>query len=280
MTVSLQGKWALITGASSGLGIDFAHLLGQRGCNLILVARRMPQLEKVCKDISAQYGVQAIPIPCDLSIPNAPNELHKTILEKNLQVDVLINNAGFGNFGNFVGIPWEKEQQLIMVNVMAMTQLTKLFLKEMVHRNEGYILLVASLASAAPSPTLATYAASKSYIRSLGEALNFELRKTKVKLTVACPGYTATDFFRANEMKTQPLLFKLTLMKSRTVARSSINAMIRGQPFVVTGLLNKMSDLLVRFVPRRIAVVMAYLFLLQEKPHQGGLPVLAPEQED
>jgi len=277
MRESIRGKWALVTGASAGLGEDFSYLLAEMGCNLILAARRHDRLKKLAETLTESYGVETFVVPCDLSMPDAASGLYAQVQAKGLVVDILINNAGIGNFGNFVGRSWEDDQQLIGLNVMTLTHLTKLYLEEMVARNEGYVLLVSSLSSAAPCPTLASYAASKSYIRSLGEALNFELRKTKVKMCVTCPGYTQTEFFEANQMKRVTLLFRLTLMKSRAVARSSLNGMFRGRPFVVPGLLNKLVDILAGVLPRRIGRFVGYLFLLQEEPVQGGSDELAVE---
>ena len=277
MTVSLQGRWALVTGASAGLGADFARLLAEQGCNVVLVARRQDRLEQIAREITMTSGVQTLVRPTDLTRPDAPLELYRELQSKGIQVHVLINNAGFGNFGNFFGTPWEKDQALMAVNMVALTHLTKLFVQDMISRNEGYAMLLGSLSASAPCPTLATYAASKAYIRHLGEALNFELRKTRVRVSVACPGYTETDFFTANEMKKQTLLFRLTLMKSRTVCKGALRALFNGKPSYIPGLNNKLTDFLARFVPRRLSILVAWWFLLQEAPVKGGEIELASE---
>ena len=140
----LKNKWALVTGASSGLGADFARILASLGCHLILVARRQERLEALKEEISADFGVMVKVIPLDLSLPEAPQQLYDQLKAEGIAVDVLINNAGFGIYGEFLEIDWERTQQMLQLNMLTVAHLTWLFAKDMVSRNFGYILHIAS----------------------------------------------------------------------------------------------------------------------------------------
>ena len=158
---NLRGKWALVTGASSGLGVDFANNLASRGSNVILVARREDRLRAVQQEITAQYGVQVEVIAMDLESADAPQRLYDQLKAGGRAVDVLINNAGFGLYGDFLEIPWERERAMLELDIVTLTHMTKLFVKDMVARRFGYVLLVASIGAYQPSPTYATYSAAK-----------------------------------------------------------------------------------------------------------------------
>ena len=162
MKKNLQGKMALVTGASSGLGVDFARQLAQRGCQLILVARREDRLRKLQNQISSSFDVPVECIAMDLVEANAPQRLYDQIQAANWNVDVLVNNAGFGLFGNFANISWERTQSMLELDVIALTHLLRLFVADMVKRNYGFILNVASIGAYQPTPTYAVYSAAKS----------------------------------------------------------------------------------------------------------------------
>ncbi len=253
----IRGKWALVTGASSGLGVDFARTLAAQGCNLILVARRADLLLQQQQEISSSYGVQVMTIPMDLSLPTAPQELYDEIKQAGKTVDVLINNAGFGLYGSFTSIPWERERNMLELDIITLVHLTKLFVQDMVARNFGFILLIASIGAYQPSPLYATYSAAKSFVLNFGEALNYELRGTNVKCSVLSPGITATEFLKVSGQK--PTLYqRLVMMQSADVARIGISNMLKGRPSVVPGWLNAVMAWSNRLMPRRMSVAVAY----------------------
>ncbi len=169
----LKGKYALVTGASSGIGADFAKILADAGCQLIIVARRLERLQEQKKNLQEQYGIQVEVISMDLNDPDAPQKLYEEIKNKSIDVEILINNAGVGLYGNFVEIEWEQEKNMLTLDILNLVHLTKLFAKEMVERNSGYILNVASIGAFQPTPSYASYSAAKSFVLNFTEALNY-----------------------------------------------------------------------------------------------------------
>lgn len=252
----LQNQTALVTGASGGLGEDFARELAARGANLILVARREEALRRVAAGLEKEFGVSTRVIPADLAAPGVPDALYHQLRNQGAQVDVLVNNAGFGIYGLFADIPWEREKAMLDLDILAVVHLTKLFLQDMLARKHGYVLLVSSIGAYQPSPTYASYSAAKAYVLSLGEALNFELRKTGVHVTVISPGVTATEFLKVAGQ--QPSLYqRMMMMKSADVARIGIESMLRGRPSVIPGWLNAFSAFATRFIPRSLLAALA-----------------------
>lgn len=252
----LRGKTALVTGASSGLGVDFATILAEHGCHLILVARREGRLAQIADELRARHGVDVHVIAMSLSPLGAPQQLYDRVRELGLVVDVLVNNAGFGVHGPFVDTPWEKEEEMLRLDIVALVHLTKLFLPGMLARDSGYVLQVASIGAYQPTPTYATYSASKAFVLSFGEALSYELRRSKVKVSVLSPGVTETEFLDvAGHDRT--LFQRLTIMDSRPVAEVGIRAMLRGRPSKVAGPMNALTAWSLRFVPRRMQAAIA-----------------------
>jgi short-subunit dehydrogenase len=252
----LQGRWALVTGASSGLGVDFAKNLASRGSNLILVARRENRLRAVQQEIAAQYGVQVDAILMDLEPADAPQRLYDQLKAAGRAVDVLINNAGFGLYGDFVQIPWERERAMLELDIVTLTHLTKLFVKDMVARRFGFVLLVASIGAYQPSPTYATYSAAKSYVLFFGEALHYELRKTGVSVTVVSPGVARTEFLEVAGQ--QPSLYqRIMMMESADVTRIAVDALLKGKASVVQGYKNAVLAQATRLMPRQLAAMVA-----------------------
>ncbi len=256
----LSGKTALVTGASSGLGADFARLLAARGCHLICVARRTDRLQRLREEIVAQHPSTVEIIAMDLSAPEAAQQLHDRVGALGRTVDVLINNAGFGVYGDFLDIPWPRERDMLALDILTLTHLTKLFAKDMVARRFGYVLLVASITAYQPTPTYATYGAAKSFVVNFGEALSYELRGTGVRVCIVSPGITATEFLAVTGQKAT-LYERLMMMDSPTVARYGLDAMLRGQTSVVPGWRNAVPAFLLRFVPRRVAAALADAFM-------------------
>lgn len=252
----LRGKTALVTGASSGLGVDFATILAERGCHLVLVARREDRLRALANDLARRHGVQAQVIAMDLAVPGAPQALYDRLGAQKVAVDVLINNAGFGVHGAFLEIPWEREDEMLRLDIVSLVHLTKLFVRDMVARNFGYVLQIASIGAYQPTPTYASYSAAKAFVLSFGEALSYELRHTNVKVSVLSPGVTATEFLAVAGQR-HSLFQRLSMMQSRPVAEVGIDAMLRGRPSKVAGAMNALAAWSLRFVPRRLQAAMA-----------------------
>lgn len=258
MPTSLQGAYALVTGASSGLGVEFARQLAARGCNLILVARREERLRALQAELaSAHPGRAIITIPLDLAPPDGPQRLYDIVQEQGTAVEILVNNAGVGVWGHFTETPWQQEQQLIELDIRSLVHLTKLFVRDMLGRDSGYILQIASVAAYQPTPTFACYAAAKSFVLHFGEALNYELRRSNVSCTVLAPGITDTEFFT---VAGQPKNFyhRMMMMQSADVVRIGIEGMLKRQPSIVPGWLNKISTVGARMLPRKLVTAMAY----------------------
>jgi len=250
MKMDLRGKTALITGASSGLGAEFARQFAELGCSLILVARRLERLQEVQTEISGRYDVPIESVSMDLTEEDAPQRLYSQLKNSGCAVDVLVNNAGFGLFGNFVETPWERVHSMLELDILALTQLTHLFVADMIERNSGYILLVGSTGSFQPTPSYAVYSAAKSYVLSLGEALHYELRHSGVKCSVLCPGVTRTDFLEVAGQ--QPTAYQRAIMMTgEEVVRIGINALLKGRSSVVSGWSNAFLAWGTRFMPRQ-----------------------------
>lgn len=227
-------KVALITGASSGIGKELAIIHAQKKGDLILVARRLDKLEELKIELEIKFGITIITIAKDLSIPNAAKELYNEIQEMNVQVEFLINNAGFGLRGKFHELPWERQQQMINLNMVALTELMYLFLPAMVARNRGKILNTSSTASFMPGPLQAIYFATKSYVTFLSNAIAEELHDTNVTVTNLMPGATETEFAKTSGMDETGLFEKTVTAKS--VAEDGYKAMEQGKLDVVSGL--------------------------------------------
>ncbi len=257
MTIkSIKGRIALVTGASSGLGVDFARELARRGADLILVARRKERLEELAASLTKDHGVTVTVMAMDLTAPEAPRALFEATTAGEARVDILVNNAGFGIFGQFTDIPWERQAAMMQLDIVTLTHLTRLFVGPMVARREGAILQVASIAGYQPAPGYATYGAAKAFVLSFGEALNYELRGTGVNCTVVSPGVTATEFLQVAGQD-KGWFHRMTMMDSPTVARLGIEAMLTGKASTVTGWVNKVSTFSARLMPRTVATAVS-----------------------
>ncbi len=246
---SVAGKWALVTGASSGLGLEFADLLAARKVNLVLAARRREPMEKLASDLRRKYGVDVLVEAIDLSSPGAASRLKSSLDAKSVTIDILLNNAGYGLQGDFLETPIERTMNMVQLNITTLTELTYLFGRGMATRRSGHILLVASVLAFQPVPSYAAYAATKAYVLALGEALHDELGPHGVVVTTLSPGHTATGFDAEAGATPSPFLRLLT-MKPRPVATSGIRALLRGKAMVVAGLANKMATFSNRLTPR------------------------------
>jgi short-subunit dehydrogenase len=238
---------ALITGPSSGLGMEFARLFAADGSDLILVSRNQQKLEALAAELRQGHGVNVHVLPHDLSVPGSSQRVYDDVASRGLTVDVLVNNAGFGHLAKFEKIPVEVYAQNIQVNISAVTELTRLYLPGMIERKRGKILNVASTASFQPGPNAAVYFASKAYVRYFSEALSEELRGSGVTVTAFCPGPTKTGFGELAHMETAPL-FRFAA-ESAPVARAGYQAMRSGRTTIVTGLGNKVLALNSKIFP-------------------------------
>ncbi len=249
----IRGRWALITGASSGLGVDFARDLAARGCKLVLVARREDRLKQLAAELA---GTETRVVALDLRAPDAVTSLHERLRAEGVAIEVLINNAGFGLYGPFLASEWERQRDMLELDVVALTHLTHVFAREMAERGAGWVLLVASIGAFQPTPNYATYAAAKSYVLSFGEALAAELRPRGVRVCTTCPGVTATEFLAVAGQK-RSLYQRAFMMQSPAVVRSSVRALLAGRTSVVPGIGNKVTAFSMRFTPRRLQAAMA-----------------------
>ena len=193
----LRGRWALVTGASSGLGADFARELAARGANVVLVARREAPMKSLAAALEGAHRVATHVVAMDLAAPDAPAALAARLRTEHLAVDVLVNNAGFGVYGPFLDIPWEREREMLLLDVVALVHLTKLFVRDMVARNFGYVLQVSSIGAYQPSPTYASYSAAKAGVHGFTKALALEVAKKNVTVNTISPGYIGTKMVTA-----------------------------------------------------------------------------------
>lgn len=246
-----QTKWALVTGASSGLGVAFARSLAARQINLVLTARRAEPMERLATELAQRHGVEVIVETADLGAPGSAAKLQHLMDERGIAPDVLINNAGFGLNGPFLEHDPERLRMMLQLDILSLTELTQLFGQRMAARGHGHILLVASLASYQPSPLFASYAAAKAYVLSLGEALNVELKSRKVGVTVLSPGLMDTGFNDVSGFKT-PDSIKSTILTPDAVAEIGLEAMFKGKPSVIAGRLNKVLAFSSRFTSRHL----------------------------
>ncbi len=251
-----KDRWALVTGASSGIGEAFARLLAEQGAHLVLVARRQDRLEALSKELAAAHGVQTRVEALDLAAPGACEALHRRTREAGLEIDLLVNNAGFGVYGPHMEIPWEREQQMLQLDIVALSDLTKRYVADMLARDRGWVIQVASIGGYQPAPTYAAYSAAKAYVLNLTEALNYELRGTGVKVSALSPGVTRTEFFEVSGQA--PSLFqRLTVMPAERVAQVGLDAVWKGRPSVIPGFVNRFNAFFLRFLPRRLQAAIA-----------------------
>jgi hypothetical protein len=244
-------RTALVTGASGGIGRELATLLARDGHDLVVVARSEADLVDLGNRLQDDYGVTVTVVVKDLADPDSPAEIQAALDERGIEVDVLVNNAGFATYGRFLDTDLDTERDELQVNVLAVTELTKRFLPGMVERGEGRVLNVASTAAFQPGPLMAVYYASKAYVLSFSEALAAELDGTGVTVTALCPGPTDTGFQSRAEMGASKLV-QGDLQDPTEVARAGYHGMQAGEAVVVPGLRNKLLTVAVRLLPRSV----------------------------
>jgi short-subunit dehydrogenase len=248
---------ALITGASTGIGREFAYLCAHAGYDVVLTARSQPRLEELAADVRQRTGRKAFPLSADLADPDAPRQLYKQVTDLEVMVEVLINNAGFGLLGRFWELDEAEQMQMVHLNMGALTHLTRLFLPDFVARRRGYILNVASTAAFQPGPLMSVYYASKAYVVSFSEALHNEARDYGVKVTCLCPGPTATEFDKRSGASATKLFKQGNTMSALSVAQIGWDALQADRPLVVAGAMNALMAFLTRFAPRQFTASMA-----------------------
>jgi hypothetical protein len=254
-------KTALITGASFGIGLEFARIFAREGYNLVLVARSADRLRQLASELEKAHGARSLILAADLAEPGASAYVLDQTTRADIQVDVLVNNAGFGQYGLFAENDLEECLRQIQLNVTTLTHLTRLYLPAMIERaktwsKNGGILNVASTAAFQPGPLMAVYFATKAYVLHFSEALANELHGTGVTVTCLCPGATATEFHkRANA--TGMRLLKMGSMDARTVAEDGYRGLMAGKPVVISGLKNWLVAQSVRFSPRSMVTAIA-----------------------
>lgn len=257
-----MAKTVLVTGGSTGIGYEFAHLFARDGYRVILIARNVQKLAEVAKELEGAYRASVIVLAKDLAAPAAAQEIAARLQQDHVTVDVLVNNAGFGTHGEFTQADAQSQLDMIQVNVTALVHLTRLLLPGMVSRRDGKILNVASTAALQPGPLMAVYYASKAFVLSFSEAIANELDGSGVTVTALCPGPTKTEFqVRAGVAETR--LMGGHSMDARTVATAGYRGMLRAAPVVIPGGRNRFLSLLVRILPR--ALVVRVVRRIQEK---------------
>jgi len=251
---SLPHRRALITGASAGIGAEFARQLAAEGNGLVLTARRADRLEALAAQLRASHGVEVHCIPCDLADPRAPQQLFDECTRRGLAVDVLVNNAGYGVTGSFLSRPWQTHADFIQVLMTAPAELCHRFLPAMRARGRGRIINVASLAGHVPAPAGHTlYAASKAYLIKFSQALALENRAHGVKVCALCPGFTHSEFHDVTgtreQMRSMP---RWLWMDADTVGRDGLAAVARGDSVRISGVVNRSIKRLFKLLPDRL----------------------------
>jgi short-subunit dehydrogenase len=249
-----QGKWALITGASAGIGRILARQLAARGAHLVLTARREDRLKALAAELRAAHGISLEVFAADLAQPATPDAIFAFTQAKNISVDLLVNNAGFGAYGQFDEIPLRRQLDMVQVNIAAVVHLTHLYLPGMISRRRGDVLILASTAAFQGVPYIATYAATKSFDLYFAEALAEEVRPHGIHVTALCPGATATEF---QEVAEQPDYAFRSPASPEKVVRDGLDALARGKSLVISGARNNLMMQSQRLAPRRLVTSMA-----------------------
>ena len=234
--------------------MELARIHASKGGDLVLVARNKTKLDELKSEFESRFKVRVHTIGKDLSLPHAAREVYDETAGMNIRIDILVNNAGFGDFGLFAETDWKKELDMINLNITALTELTKLYLKDMVGRQSGRIMNVASTAAFQSGPTMAVYYATKAYVLSFSEAIDNEVRDKGVTVTTLCPGATESGFQAAAAMEESNLVKGKKLPSSKTVAEYGYDAMMKGKTVAIHGFVNYLMAMSVRFAPRAMVV--------------------------
>lgn len=262
---------ALITGASSGIGYELAKLFVRDGSDVVLVARDVARLERIASELVGNFNVSVTILSKDLSRPTAAEELYREVRRSGIEIHTLVNNAGFNVYGPFSETSLRDELKMMQLNMVTLTELTKLFLPAMLKRKSGKILNIASTVAFTPGPYSAVYCASKAYVLSFSEAIAEEVRGTGVTVTTLCPGPTKTEFAERAHM-TQTKVFHGRLSSASKVAEEGYRALFQGRTTIVEGLRNKLLVFSLRFSPRRLVTRVSKLLLNKPLRAQQARP--------
>ena len=254
----MSKKWTIITGASKGLGLEFAKELAKQRKNLILIARTESKLLKIQQELTQKYQIEIEIFSLDLSDLDKIENLYDKIKNKNLKIEMLINNAGFGSFGSFKNLDLNTEINMINLNIIALVKLIQLFLPDL-KETKGSILNIASIAGFMPIPYMATYSSSKAFVLNFSKALRQELAKDGVNVSVLCPGPTKTDFFKIAKFTTNNF-FESQMMRADKVVKTALKKAIENQAVIVPGLKNKIMVFFTKILPQKIVVKIAARF--------------------
>jgi uncharacterized protein len=266
-TGATPGNFALITGASSGIGACFARALAGRGKNLVLVARSRDKLEALAREISTEHSLRIEVVGQDLSEVGAAGRLAATLNERGLGIDLLVNNAGFGAHGEFWKLPLERQSEMLRLNVVALTELTHLLLPPMIRQRRGGIINVSSTASFQPVPFTGVYAATKAYVTNFSMALAEELGDYGVKVVALCPGGTATNFFDNSQYAKRN--FPSGLQAPEEVVAIGLRALDRGRSLAISRFINRLMVFALRLAPRRLVAQQAGDMFRPKTSQQG-----------
>jgi len=234
-----ETKTALITGASSGIGLELAKIFASKGVNLILTSRNIIELARLGTELSGKHKIYVEEIEKDLSIPGAAKEIYNEVKSSSFNIDYLVNNAGFGDYGLFHECDWEKQERMIYLNILTLSHLTRLFLPDMLKRRSGKIMNVASTAAFQPGPLMSVYYATKAYVLSFSEAIANELEGTGVTVTTLCPGPTKSGFQKAANVEHSKMLDGKSIPDSKEVAEYGYKTMMKGKTVAIHGLVNR-----------------------------------------
>jgi len=243
---------ALITGASSGIGLELARLFAGDGYDLVIVARREELLNKVADELMGKFGVKVTVLPKDLTEKDSPLEIYKHLKEGGKEINIVVNNAGFGAVGEFTELDYERQINMINLNINSLVSLTRLFLPDMIKQNYGGILNVGSLAGFQPGPYASVYYATKAFVLSFTEGLKEELKDSNIMVSCLCPGPTNTEFLEISSID-ESSMFKFGTMRAREVAKEGYDGFKNGKTIVIPGLLNNLLPFIVRITPRVLA---------------------------
>ncbi len=256
-------KTALITGASSGIGLELAHIFAREGHNLLITARREERLAELKKELEEKHSITVHIFSTDLAKRESPEKLFAFCKENSLSIDFLVNNAGVGDYGLFHESDWKRQEAIIDLNIKSLTHLTHLFLPSMVQKDQAYIMNVASTAAFQPGPLMSNYYASKHYVLAFSEAIANELYGTGVTVTTLCPGPTESEFQEHSNMEKSKLFDRFPVATSKEVAEYGYKAMMKGKRVAVYGVPNKLASKLSPLFPRRF--VTAVVRKIQER---------------
>ncbi len=249
-------RTALITGASSGIGLELSRIFASTGHNLVLVARNQEALGQLKLELEQKHRVEVLIIIKDLSVYGSAAEVHDIVVKAGVQVDYLINNAGFGSFGPFDETSWKTVDQMVLLNIHTLTQLTHLFLPGMISRKHGRVLQLASTASFQPGPLMAVYFATKAFVLHFSEALDEELRGKGVTVTALCPGPTESGFQAVADILDSKLVKGRKLPSSKEVAEYGYKSLMQGKRIAIHGTMNRLLAFSTRLFPRRLVVTL------------------------